>query len=407
MESSPVTMKQNSSNFALSEPSSSTCNLLTGCPDFDKLPFPASEGIDGFHNPTLGNLTQGGEEGAWWMPLFSVLFISLFPCLLIFFFVSVKRLFNQKSSSAGTLETFPRLLTLSMLAFAAGGLLGDCVLHLFPVIFSVHTPHHDHGCHVHGSLNMTSISFIFGIFFFWTFELAATSAPNPHKHKLSTSKDEPEKQKKRSSRSKSTVRRRTIAEEPTPETDSSSTTVAASTSESAEENYSNQPAATVHSNHGFAVVHVCADLIHNFTDGLALAAAWSTEAGGGRALGLSTTLAILLHEIPHELGDIAALIHLAGWSFPSALRMQLITSAIGSFGGLLFGLLLSKLSSTFNLTSTILPAILPFSAGGFIYLSLAIIFPQLKAECALFTRKRDVLLIAFFALSGVFLLALV
>ena len=163
----------------------------------------------------------------------------------------------------------------------------------------------------------------------------------------------------------------------------------------------------MHPNHNFAMVHISADVIHNFTDGLALAAAWSTETGGGRLLGLSTTLAILLHEIPHELGDIAALVHLAGWSFHAALRMQLITSTIGSFGGLLFGLLLSKLSHNFDVISALLSAILPFSAGGFMYLSLAIILPQLKTECALLAQKRDAWLMVLFALLGVLLLALV
>ena len=58
-------------------------------------------------------------------------------------------------------------------------------------------------------------------------------------------------------------------------------------------------------------LNLAADFVHNSTDGLAVGAAFvagSGVAGGGDFLGWSTAAAILLHELPHELADLAILI---------------------------------------------------------------------------------------------------
>merc|ERR1712100_655472 len=53
-----------------------------------------------------------------------------------------------------------------------------------------------------------------------------------------------------------------------------------------------------------AYLNTMADMVHNFTDGLALGTAWSQ----GSTMGVSTTIAIFCHEIPHELGDMGILV---------------------------------------------------------------------------------------------------
>lgn len=112
-----------------------------------------------------------------------------------------------------------------------------------------------------------------------------------------------------------------------------------------------------------------ADSIHNFTDGLTIAAAWASSASAG----ISTTIAIFIHEIPHELGDYAVLVR-AGYTHPQVLKCQFMT-ACAAFLGTFIGLLLQSSNN-----STLLAAfrsILPFSAGGFIYLALASIVPEI------------------------------
>ena len=68
------------------------------------------------------------------------------------------------------------------------------------------------------------------------------------------------------------------------------------------------------------MLNIAADTVHNFTDGLALGAAFVHS----RKLGLSTTLAVLLHEVPHEVGDFAILLS-QGFTPKSALLTQFVS----------------------------------------------------------------------------------
>lgn len=107
------------------------------------------------------------------------------------------------------------------------------------------------------------------------------------------------------------------------------------------------------------------DGVHNLLDGILIGASFlvSTE------IGVSTTLAIILHEIPQEIGDFGVLIH-AGYSRTRALFWNFI-SGLFAFVGL--GLAFTLGSWSTELASTLLP----FAAGGFIYIALSDLIPEL------------------------------
>jgi len=114
-----------------------------------------------------------------------------------------------------------------------------------------------------------------------------------------------------------------------------------------------------------AVLLLIADASHNFTDGLAVGAAFLVGPGRGAA----TALAVFFHELPHEVGDIAVLIG-EGMNKWQAVSMQFCTAAgamVGCMLGLLSGNLFADAGSVVGL----------ISAGGFIYVATVTVIPQL------------------------------
>ncbi|XP_061520889.1 zinc transporter ZIP4 isoform X1 [Phycodurus eques] len=106
------------------------------------------------------------------------------------------------------------------------------------------------------------------------------------------------------------------------------------------------------------------DGIHNFADGLAMGAAFSLSWKSG----LATSLAVLCHELPHELGDFAILLH-SGMSVRRALLLNL-ASAMTSFVGLYIAL-----SVATDLATT--QWIAALTAGLFLYVGLADMLPTM------------------------------
>lgn len=113
-------------------------------------------------------------------------------------------------------------------------------------------------------------------------------------------------------------------------------------------------------------LNLAADFTHNFTDGLAIGASYLA----GNSIGIITTITILLHEVPHEIGDFAILIK-SGCSKRKAMALQLLT-AVGALSGTIIALL--------GTNGEAAPWVLPFTAGGFIYIATVSVLPELLEE---------------------------
>jgi zinc and cadmium transporter len=124
--------------------------------------------------------------------------------------------------------------------------------------------------------------------------------------------------------------------------------------------------------HTFAYVNLVGDGVHNFLDGMIIAAAYLTAT----PLGITTTLAVLFHEIPQEIGDFGVLVY-GGLSRGRALLYNLFSALTAVAGAVSIVLLGSLIAST-------VPLIIPFAAGGFIYIAGTDLMPELHKR---FTPK--------------------
>ncbi|MDD5055503.1 MAG: ZIP family metal transporter [Candidatus Peribacteraceae bacterium] len=110
------------------------------------------------------------------------------------------------------------------------------------------------------------------------------------------------------------------------------------------------------------------DGIHNFLDGMLIAAAFMADI----RLGVATTIAVILHEIPQEIGDFSILIH-SGFTVARALFLNFL-SALSSVAGALAVLLLA------TPVSGIESILLPIAAGNFLYIAGSDLIPELHKE---------------------------
>lgn len=277
----------------------------------------------------------------------SVSFISLAPILLLLV-LPVDSKYNLKK----------------LLALAAGCLLGDAFLHLIPESsdtghqhhHSTHDDHHeehhhhdehnhhshDHHHHEHEHDHSVGLKVLAGIMLFFMLE----------KWIYSMSYSESRAQKKKND-----------------DHGSSKTKVKRDNKGKNQQDLCSDSG--VHHDHHdhihpSGILNLIADFLHNFTDGLAIGASFTS----GTKLGLSTTFAIFLHEIPHEIGDYAILVQ-SGFSKKKAIGLQFVT-AIGAVSGTIVSLMIGSVDDRAN------KWILPFTAGGFIYIATVHLIPQLK-----------------------------
>lgn len=143
--------------------------------------------------------------------------------------------------------------------------------------------------------------------------------------------------------------------------------------------------------HTFAYMNLIGEGAHNFIDGLIIAASYLVSI----ELGIATTLAVALHEIPQELGDFGVLVY-AGIKVKKALLLNFAVAILAVLGGISG----YYLSSTFENLSMFL---LPFAAGGFIYIASSDLVPELRKEKSF---KKSIVIFSFFII-GILLMHLV
>ncbi|KAJ1674307.1 hypothetical protein EV182_003545, partial [Spiromyces aspiralis] len=353
----------------------------------------------------------------------ATLYISLFPNLLLLAIPS---------------SISPKVLRL-LVSFAVGGLLGDVFLHLMPHIFmygherghsaSVATRNVVYGCAIFSGLLLffvvDKVMHIFGATHSHDARQHSHSRHRNHHQRGSASHGEDRDGKTTATatnagggggedtplrrRSNLTKARRDARDD----NDADDEKGYNSSDSDVSVPFSPETTGQVRPIRLSAYLNLIADATHNFTDGLAISASFYLSFGAG----LSTFVAVFFHEIPHELGDFAILIQ-SGFSRSTALMSQFFT-AIGALAGTVVGVLIEEhargrklvLSNLMSASSplfvdisasaeatgaaSLLPAsvsdllpataagvpwselVIPFTAGGFLYIGSASVIPEL------------------------------
>jgi zinc and cadmium transporter len=133
------------------------------------------------------------------------------------------------------------------------------------------------------------------------------------------------------------------------------------------------------------------DGIHNFVDGVIIAVSFIVSV----PFGIVSTLLILGHEVPQELGDYGILVY-GGMSKTRSLMYNFIAQLTAVLGGII-GYFLS------NTIQSVIPYILPFAAGGFIYIAASDLVPELHKEPDL---QKSLVSFGFFLVGVIFMIAI-
>ena len=134
-----------------------------------------------------------------------------------------------------------------------------------------------------------------------------------------------------------------------------------------------------------------ADGMHNFTDGILIAAAFLANP----QLGIVTGVAIIAHEIPQEIGDFIVLLN-AGFSRTRAYVYNLLCSLLSVAGGVLGYYTLDK-------ATNLIPFVLVFASSGFIYIAVSDLMPQMQRRATMRETIPQVFLIALGVVIVLFL----
>jgi zinc and cadmium transporter len=124
------------------------------------------------------------------------------------------------------------------------------------------------------------------------------------------------------------------------------------------------------------------DGLHNFLDGILIAGAFLTDIH----LGIVTSLAVVAHEIPQEVGDFAVLLH-SGFTRGRAFLYNVLSSLTTVVGGVLAWMALQEMEA-------VLPFVLAVAASSFIYIAVADLIPTLHRRVEGTATLQQVILIA-------------
>lgn len=117
-----------------------------------------------------------------------------------------------------------------------------------------------------------------------------------------------------------------------------------------------------------APLNIAGDALHNFLDGLVIAGAYLINV----PLGIATTIAVIIHEVPQEIADFGVLLY-SGLSKKKALLLNFMSATMAIIGAIL-GLVLGSKFDFF------VAGLVPFAAGGFLYIAGSNLIPELQKE---------------------------
>jgi zinc and cadmium transporter len=120
--------------------------------------------------------------------------------------------------------------------------------------------------------------------------------------------------------------------------------------------------------HSFAYMNLFGDAVHNLIDGLIVGGSYLASI----PIGISTTLAVIFHEIPQELGDFGVLIH-GGFSKKKAVWFNFLTALTAILGAIIVFVVGTTLEG-------FIPLLIPFAAGNFIYIAGSDLIPELRKD---------------------------
>jgi len=136
--------------------------------------------------------------------------------------------------------------------------------------------------------------------------------------------------------------------------------------------------------HTFHYMNLIGDTVHNFIDGLVLAASFVVSI----PLGFATSIAIAAHEIPQEIGDFGVLVY-GGFKKKRALILNFIVALSIIIGGIV-GYFVTQMVED----ATVF--LLPFAAGGFIYIAATDLIPEIRKETNI---RRSVMVLEIFIIG--------
>jgi len=134
--------------------------------------------------------------------------------------------------------------------------------------------------------------------------------------------------------------------------------------------------------HLFVYLNLIGDGIHNFIDGMIIAVAYMLSFAGG----LAATLAVIFHEIPQEIGDFGVLIY-GGFSKKKALTYNFASAITAILGALI--------TYYFANVPNITTFLVPFAAGGFIYIAATDLMPELHKK-----SRADISIVQLIAITS-------